>query len=529
MAFASIYIPDFFVQAVGRGEPALRGCGVALVDGAPQLSIVVAANEMARRAGIALGTARLQAEQFPGVQVRGRSRAQEEIAHAALLDLGWCISPRVEDTAPDTMVIDLAGLTSLFGPEEAIAQPLFARTAALGFVAQVAVASRVDAAILASRGLPGINVIPRGEEAKTLSPLPVHKLLPSLEILETLQRWGIATCGQLGALPVIQVSDRLGQEGVRLHELARGSGSRSLVQAALSIHFEESMELDESVDDLESLSFLLGRLLDQLFARLSARSLAARAIRLQFALQRPADIHRGESAPRKRQDARSSCYEKILTLPVPMRNAKLLLKLIRLRLKSDPPGAPIRKMCLSADPDRPRSAQTGLFRALAPEPEKVELTMARLANLVGAANVGCPELVDTHRPHGTRMNRFLPTATDAALQTIQREPGSNMPANGFRMFRPALPVSVTLRDGCPALVFFRGAKGFVKSASGPWRSSGEWWQEEPWNHAEWDLEIEFTLTAKDPRKPAKHPVPNGVYRIFYDALQERWLVSGVYD
>jgi protein ImuB len=529
MAFASIYIPDFCVQAVVRGEPALRGCGVALVDGVPQLCTVVAANEMARRAGIGLGIAKLQAEQFPGTQVRPRSRAQEEIAHAALLDLGWCISPRVEDTAPDTMVIDLAGLTSLFGPEETIAQLLFARAAALGFAAQIAVASRIEAAILASRGLPGINLISHGEEAQTLSPLPVRMLLPSLEILETLQRWGISTCGQLTALPVIQLSERLGQEGVRLYELARGSGSRSLVQAVPSIHFEESMELDESIEDLESLSFLLGRLLDQLFARLSARSLAARAIRLRFALQRPADIYRGEGAPRKRQDAPSSCYEQILTLPVPMRDSKLLLKLIRLRLKSDPPGAPIRQIVLSAGPDRPRTAQTGLFCALAPEPEKVELTVARLANLVGAANVGCAELVDTHRPDGTRMNRFLPAATGAVLQTIQRESGSSLPANGFRLFRPALPVRVTLRDGCPGLVFFRGAKGIVKSASGPWRSSGEWWQEEPWNHAEWDLEIEFTPIAKDFRKPVRNTVPNGVYRIFHDALQGRWLVSGVYD
>jgi len=528
MAFASIHVPDFLLQAVVRGEPALRGCGVALVDGVPQLSTVVAANELALRAGITLGMAKSQAEQFAGVQVRARSRAQEEIAHAALLDLGWCISPRVEDTAPDTTVIDLAGLASLFGPEETIGQLLFARAAALGFAAQIAIASHIEATVLASRGLPGINFIPPGEEAKTLAPLPVRMLLPSLEILETLARWGIATCGQLAALPVIQLSERLGQEGGGLHELARGCAVRSLVQAAPSIRFEESMELDESIDDLESLSFLLGRLLDQLFARLSARSLAARAIRLQFALQRPAGVHRGEDMLRKRQGARSSCYEKIVALPVPMRDSKLLLKLIRLRLKSDPPAAPIVKIVLGAEPDRPRTAQTGLFCALAPEPEKVELTMARLVNLVGAANVGSPELVDTHRPGHTRMNRFAPVASGDSGEPKSAS-GSSMPTNGFRLFRPALPVAVMLRDGCPALVFFRGAKGFVQSASGPWRSSGEWWQEDTWNHAEWDLEIAFSAAAKDPRKSTKQPVTNGVYRIFYDALQERWFMSGVYD
>ena len=47
---------------------------------------------------------------------------------------------------------------------------------------------------------------------------------------------------------------------------------------------EEEMELEDAVEDLEPLSFLLGRLLDQLCARLAARSLAAAAIRLKFDL-----------------------------------------------------------------------------------------------------------------------------------------------------------------------------------------------------------------------------------------------------
>ncbi len=47
MAFASIHIPDFWVQAVARFEPALRDRSVALLDGIPSLSKVVAANQAA--------------------------------------------------------------------------------------------------------------------------------------------------------------------------------------------------------------------------------------------------------------------------------------------------------------------------------------------------------------------------------------------------------------------------------------------------------------------------------------------------
>ena len=82
--------------------------------------------------------------------------------------------------------------------------------------------------------------------------------------------WGVRTCEELAALPVLQLSERLGQEGVRLHELARGARVRSLVLAEPGICFEEEIELEEAVEELEPLSFLLGRLLDQ-FARVYRR------------------------------------------------------------------------------------------------------------------------------------------------------------------------------------------------------------------------------------------------------------------
>src|ERR1700722_14704845 len=107
MAFAAIHIPEFMVQAVMRAESGLRGAAIALVDGKPPLCSVVAANAGAFRAGVELGMARQLAEQFEAVQIRLRSRAHEKAADAALLDLGWSFSPRVEDTAADTIVIDL--------------------------------------------------------------------------------------------------------------------------------------------------------------------------------------------------------------------------------------------------------------------------------------------------------------------------------------------------------------------------------------------------------------------------------------
>jgi len=57
--------------------------------------------------------------------------------------------------------------------------------------------------------------------------------------------------------------------------------------------------------------------------------------------------------------------------------------------------------------------------------------------------------------------------------------------------RPAQPVRVELQNEQPAKVYLQGMRGEVVSASGPWRSSGDWWQEDPWRQDEWTLEIEF--------------------------------------
>ena len=536
MAFASIYVPDFLVQAVVRAEPSLLNCPLALISGLPPLWSVVAASPSAFEAGIQLGMTKSQAAQF-GVQSCHRSESAERAAHAALLDAAWSISPRVEDTAPDTLVLDLQGLGSLFGSDEKIARDLANRTSRINLIPRIAVASNIETAIHAARGFPGITLIPKGEERARLSSLPVKTLAANPEVLEVLERWGVNALQDLAALPVLQLSERLGQEGVRLHELARGERQRALVLAQPSAHFAEEMELDDSVEELEPLSFLLGRLLDQLCVRLETRALAVQAVHVRFDLE-PSFEKDFQRQGDTRTEPPAKHYAKTLGLPVPMRNPKTLLKLLRLQLQNDPPKAPIQKITVSADAAAPRVAQNGLFVPGAPDPEKLELTIARLAKLVGESNIGSPELLDTHRFDNFRMTRFVvpeqrtkgKRAVVAA--SLSRHPvleETAKPATGFRVLRPAVPVRVELREEQPARVWLRGARGIVVAASGPWRTSGDWWQEDPWHQDEWDLEVAFA-SARNQNASRKDPLPEyGVLRIFYDALRQAWFLRGIYD
>ena len=226
-----------------------------------------------------------QAQQFGEIEVRERSWSQEKIAHAALLDLGWSVSPRIEDTAADTVVLDIAGLVSYAARRKTSRASLLKGLHASVSPRKLPPLPTLDAAILASRAFAGMTIIPRGEESTLIGKVPVVVLSPSMDVLETLERWGVHTCAALAALPVLQLSERLGQQGVRLHELARARSARTMVLAQPAIYFEEEMELEHAEGELEPLSFLLGRLLDLLCARLAERSLAAGAIRVQFQLE----------------------------------------------------------------------------------------------------------------------------------------------------------------------------------------------------------------------------------------------------
>ena len=112
MAFGAVFVPDFFLQAAVRSEPGIRNRPLALVDGPAPTFRVMAVNRLASQLGLTLGLTKTAAAEFQGVEIRPRRKELEEAAHAALLDAAWSVSPRVEDTAVDTVLIDLAGLTT---------------------------------------------------------------------------------------------------------------------------------------------------------------------------------------------------------------------------------------------------------------------------------------------------------------------------------------------------------------------------------------------------------------------------------
>jgi protein ImuB len=530
-AFACIFVPDFPVEALLRAEPDLRAHALAVLEGKAPLQTVFALNEKARRAGVSAGMTKLQVEACSDLVLRPRSLLQEAAAHAALLDCAQSFSPRVEDVSCDTVLLDLVGMEPLFGPLPKIARDVARRASALGLESNVAVASNPDTAVLAALGFSGVIVIPEGKEAEQLGNLPLEVLFTEghdQQTLEVLERWGIRNFHALAALPEIALSERLGQEGVRLQQLARGRNSRSLVPVEPPLVFEEAIELEYPLVLLEPLAFLLARLLDQLCARLGARALATQELNLDLTLECAPD-HVATGAPARPGRARArQIFHRTLRLPVPLLDAKVFLKLLQLDLNAHPPGAPIVKIHLSAEPVRPRAAQSGLFLPLSPEPEKLELTLARIAGIVGENKVGSLQLLDTHRPEAFRMRRFNPQMEEQAARKpkvsrsdkpVESQKQNEVAVTAMRIFRPPLRATVTLQEGRPAHIACLKRKeicGEILWAAGPWRTSGDWWEQEGWARDEWDIALQEASGIT-------------LYRLVRDLLSGQWRVEGNYD
>jgi protein ImuB len=518
--FACLFVPEFPVQAVVRLESELQDKAVGIFEGPPPLTKVSAMNAAARAAGVEVGMTKTQAEACMGVVWRWRSPSKETTAHAALLDCAWTISPCVADGSEsgyekqaDTVVLDIAGCERLFGSPEKIATDLKRVAAEVGFDANVAVAGNAEAAICAARGFSGITVIPNGEEGFRLGALPLASLAIREELLETLTRWGIRTCADFAALPEVAVVERLGQEGRRWQLLARGGDRKPLLPKEPPVHFEECMDLEFPIELLDPLMFVLNRLLGQLCARLSMHVLSARQIELTLTLQ-------GKNS----QTKEPLLHVRTLRLPVPARDSKFLLKLLQLDLQNHPPGAAVVAVRVLAIPAHARTRQMGLFLPLSPEPERLEITLARIRNTVGEDRVGTPVLLDTHRPNAFQQDRFvLPEASSKST------PSRRSPMAALRIYRPPLPASVEADGGKPATIACDGLKQKVLALAGPWRTKGDWWSETAWARDEWDVLLQTLRPKYQPDSRDEEEKETALYRIYRDLRSRRWFVEGIYD
>jgi protein ImuB len=509
--FACLYVPDFPCQAALLAECAdaryrFQHFPTAVIDGRANLLKVVALNDRARKSGIRLGMTKLQVEICGGIALHKRVSTNESSAHERLLACANAFSPQVESTSPGTVLLDLTGTERLFGTSDDVTRQIVHNVNGRDFVLHIAIASNPDTALYAAKGFSGITVIPNGKEAVTLSRLSVDLLPATPEMLETLQGWGIHTFKALASLPEVALTERLGQAGLHLQRLAQGRVSRTLLPIEPTEKFIENYEFDDPIETLDSLTFVLNRLLQQLCANLLTHSLATNELRLTLQLE---VRHHNDSSDGEQ-------YHHQWKLPFPTQDKNVLFALLRLDLEQQTFSAPIKKVSIEGIPIKPRLAQGNLFAPPSPEAEKLEITLARVRGFVGSTDanavscVGTPKTTDTHKPGSFTLEPFSSVNAPNSMQP------QTLPLT-LRMFRPAMETSVELAGVTPHFVRLWSKHRRVVAASGPWCSSGNWWNKTfAWAREEWDIALKTSAGI-------------GLYRIYLDRLCGQWFVEGMFD
>lgn len=498
-SYACLYAKEFPAQTLLRLRPELRDRPFVVMEGEPPLQRVSSLNTKGRLLGITHGMTSVEVDTFPAVAMLPRSLKEEASAKTALLECAGAFSPRVEDRSEDRAflcVIDIAGTEKLLGPAETVARNLLHRVKALGVAAWATVSSNHHAAVSLAKGLSprtAARVIPKGDEANTLAPLPLTVLGLTDERAETFSLWGIRTLGMLAELPEKELIARMGQEGKRLRLLARGELPHLFQPTEPAFTLEERMELDSPVEVLHSLLFVVGMMLDQLILRAKARVLALASVTVSLALE-------GKES-----------HIRTVRPALPTNDKQLWVKLIQLDLEAHPPQAAILSLTLSAEPGSASKVQLGLFSPQLPEPMRLDVTLARIRAIVGEECVGRAILTDTHQQKGFRMEPFTVSAGSTPAIRSGRFPSA------VRQLRPAENISVTLQSQRPKAFVFRDKRYIVERTYGPWLTSGEWWNPTLWGLEQWDL----VARAQD----------NMVLSccLVRDLMQDRWQMEALYD
>ncbi len=202
-------------------------------------------------------------------------------------------------------------------------------------------------------------------------------------------------------------------------------------------------------------------------------------------------------------DSETPVHTRTLKPALPLDDRNLLLKLLQLDLQANPAPAAILAITLHAEPGPRPGVQSGLFSPQSPEPMRLEVTLARIAALVGEERVGQAVLTDNHQSESFRIERFTVTEPPQAKlrrsRTLSPKPAEASPVRtgvALRRLRPAPHVEVTYADGKPFLLRCSTSTLpnalTVHRAFGPWRRSGHWWSSEVWSHEEWDIDAQAT-------------------------------------
>jgi protein ImuB len=436
-----------------------------VAPGGPRIAALNAAAEnLGLATGDLLADARAKAE---FLQVRDADPAADD---AALRRLAlWATrytptaSPWGEDNGADGFFLDIAGAAHLFGGEEKLLADLAAKLQKkFALPARLAVADTPGAAWALSRfHKTHLFVLPSGQEAAALAPLPIAALRLKPETRATLRRLGFKTIGSLLDKPRAPFAARFPIELLRRVDQALGRIDEPLVPVVAPPVYHALRYLIEPIFTHDAIIAHANRLMATLIHVLSRDDVGARALRLCL----------------YNVDGAVEAIDIGLTLPT--RNVSHVARLIELKLEA-----------LAATCDAGFGFEAIGLAVICAEPMPARQTELTSVTDDGDRTERCASLIDALRqrlgPNSVR--RFEPVASHLperaeVLPPIEGEatawPEAEQKPRPLLLLphaEPAEDVTALVPDGPPRRFSWRGVTYDVTGAQGPERIGAEWWR-----------------------------------------------------
>jgi len=169
--FATIYLPDFYLQAALRHQPDLSGKPVALLDDQEKKAVIIQLNSAAEKTGVLVGMTPSQGlARYLDLVIKVRSHSQEKLLQDILLHFAGSLAPYVEATAPGISTVQFTDTRNI----AAKVSRVVAQLADSEIAAQAGIAPTPDASFLAAHlARPVLQI---DNASKFLAALPIEVL-----------------------------------------------------------------------------------------------------------------------------------------------------------------------------------------------------------------------------------------------------------------------------------------------------------------------------------------------------------------
>jgi protein ImuB len=255
-----------------------------------QAGRVFACSAAARLDGVRRGQRRRDAQsRCPELVVYPDDPSRDARMFEPVAESVEALVPGIEIVRPGLIVAAARGAIRYYKGE----LPLLARVSATvadetGRDVQLGLA---DGSFAATQAAYAAHVVPSGESADFLAPLPI-RALDRPDLADLLTRLGVRTLGDFAALPRSDVLARFGPDAGYAHDLAHGFEARPPSARVAPPDLAVEMALDPPVDRVDTATFVAKTLAQQLHDRLVARGLACIRVSIEARTERGEQLAR---------------------------------------------------------------------------------------------------------------------------------------------------------------------------------------------------------------------------------------------